>query len=327
MYIYGIIEEKVNRSFGKIGIEDGSEVYTIPYKDLAVVVSDVPVMIYQPTVENVTAYEKVIRKVMETHFIIPMSFGMVASSARHAENILSIGYNVFRAMLEKIKNKVQIDLKVLWDKNKVYFDILNENERIRELTKKVDKSHEDKLELGKLVHQALDKKREIYIEEIKKVLSNFSDKSKENKLTNENMLLNLSYLVDKEKEKDFYDKVNEKERSYDGKLQVIAVGPLPPYNFTKLELKKLDFKSMDNARKVLGLGKEITLEELEEAHRALAYRYHPDLNPNSALAERKFKNIEKAYNILANYCKHYPNRKILLRKEAINKTILFIEKE
>ncbi|MDI6708882.1 MAG: GvpL/GvpF family gas vesicle protein, partial [Candidatus Thermoplasmatota archaeon] len=259
IYIYGIIEENGNKSFGQIGM-DKSEVYTIPYQTLAAVVSNVPAMVYQLTPENARAHENVIRKVMEERSVIPMSFGMVASNGSQVEKILSIGYKVFKSMLERIENKIQIDVKVLWDKDKIYLDILRENENIKRLTRKADKSQEDKIELGKLVNQALAEKREFYIGEIKNVLADFSEPPKENKLTDERMILNLAYLVDKTREQEFYDRVNEKERSYEGKLQIIAVGPLPAYNFTKLELKKLDFNLIDSARKILGLNEEITNE-------------------------------------------------------------------
>ncbi|MDI6855297.1 MAG: GvpL/GvpF family gas vesicle protein [Candidatus Thermoplasmatota archaeon] len=326
IYIYGIIEENGNKSFGQIGM-DKSEVYTIPYQTLAAVVSNVPAMVYQLTPENARAHENVIRKVMEERSVIPMSFGTVASNGSQVEKILSIGYKVFKSMLERIENKIQIDVKVLWDKDKIYLDILRENENIKRLTRKADKSQEDKIELGKLVNQALAEKREFYIGEIKNVLANFSEPPKENKLTDERMILNLAYLVDKTREQEFYDRVNEKERSYEGKLQIIAVGPLPAYNFTKLELKKLDFKLIDSARKILGLNEEITNEELEEAHRKLAYRYHPDRNPNDVASEQQFKKIEKAYMILARYSKNYPAGKISLKKEDVDKTILILEKE
>ncbi|MEW6069822.1 MAG: DnaJ domain-containing protein, partial [Candidatus Thermoplasmatota archaeon] len=117
----------------------------------------------------------------------------------------------------------------------------------------------------------------------------------------------------------------EKEQSYKGKVQIIAIGPLPAYNFTKLKLKKLDFNIIDSARKILGLNEKITLEELEVSHRSLAYRYHPDRNPNDALAEQQFKRIEKAYAILADYCKHCSNKQISLTKENVDKTILILE--
>ena len=51
---------------------------------------------------------------------------------------------------------------------------------------------------------------------------------------------------------------------------------------------------------VLGVGKNATDEELKKAFRKLAKQYHPDANPdNKEEAERKFKEVNEAYEILS----------------------------
>jgi len=50
--------------------------------------------------------------------------------------------------------------------------------------------------------------------------------------------------------------------------------------------------------KILGLDSLATMEEIKTAYRALAMKYHPDLNPLNKAAEDKFKEIQTAYDIL-----------------------------
>lgn len=52
--------------------------------------------------------------------------------------------------------------------------------------------------------------------------------------------------------------------------------------------------------KVLELNKNATEEEIKKAYRKLARKYHPDLNPNDKEAERKFKEINEANEVLSN---------------------------
>ena len=50
---------------------------------------------------------------------------------------------------------------------------------------------------------------------------------------------------------------------------------------------------------VLGVNKNADEAELKKAYRALAKKYHPDMNPGDAEAEKKFKEASEAYAILS----------------------------
>lgn len=51
--------------------------------------------------------------------------------------------------------------------------------------------------------------------------------------------------------------------------------------------------------KVLGITKESTGANIKKAYRKLARKYHPDLNPNDAEAEKKFKQVNEANEVLS----------------------------
>lgn len=51
--------------------------------------------------------------------------------------------------------------------------------------------------------------------------------------------------------------------------------------------------------KVLGVSKGATEEDIKKAHRKLARKHHPDLNPGNKKAEEQFKEIQEAYDVLS----------------------------
>jgi len=52
--------------------------------------------------------------------------------------------------------------------------------------------------------------------------------------------------------------------------------------------------------KILGIDKSATEADIKKSYRKLARKYHPDLNPNNKEAEKKFKEINEANEVLSN---------------------------
>ncbi len=55
----------------------------------------------------------------------------------------------------------------------------------------------------------------------------------------------------------------------------------------------------DELYKVLGVEKSASQGEIKKAHRSLAKKHHPDLNPGDKTSEETFKKVQAAYNVLA----------------------------
>ena len=242
-YVYCIIRLDNPRDFGPIGIGDGaSRVYTVHYKDLSAVVSDTPIVIYDPTRENVLAHEFVNETVMREHTVIPMSFGTVFRSEDDVGELLRSTYQAFSDVLDKMQDKIEFGLKVLWDRDKVIADLERSNDEIRRLKDEITRNTQSstyfaRMQLGRLVEGALEDTGNSFVSDIHETLKEVAVASRSNKPIGDRMIMNAAFLVERHREKDFDEKVREVSRKYEDLLTFKYTGPWPPYNFVNIKLK------------------------------------------------------------------------------------------
>lgn len=56
---------------------------------------------------------------------------------------------------------------------------------------------------------------------------------------------------------------------------------------------------MKDYYKILGVPSSASIAEIKKAYRALAFKYHPDKNPDNSLSEAHFKEIQEAYSVIS----------------------------
>ena len=67
---------------------------------------------------------------------------------------------------------------------------------------------------------------------------------------------------------------------------------------------------------VLGVNKSASSDEIKQAYRKLAKKYHPDLNPGNKEAEAKFKEVNAASASAAVSAAHHHGAEILTAREG-----------
>ena len=137
-YVYCVIRSEQPLSFGPLGLgPEPAEVHTIHFRDIAAVVSNTPIVIQDPTRENVLAHQRVNETVMQKHTVIPMSFGTVFKTDDDIMELLRSAYDAFSDVLNKMQEKFEFGLKVLWDRDQIIREIEDEDEDIRRLKSEI----------------------------------------------------------------------------------------------------------------------------------------------------------------------------------------------
>ena len=240
-YVYCIIESADPLRFGPIGIgADPSDVYTVHYRNLGAVVSDAPLEVLDSTRENVLAHERVNETVMREHTVIPMSFGTIFKTREDIVELLRSAAEAFGDVLNKMQNKLEFGLKVLWDRDQAVREVEHDDEDISRLKKEISgqkgPTYFARMQYGRLIDSALQSRSERYVADILEQLREVSVASRINKPIGDKMIMNAAFLIARDQETAFDGKVKSIASRFD-KLTFKYTGPWPPYNFVNIRLK------------------------------------------------------------------------------------------
>jgi len=241
-YIYCIIGTKQERNFGPIGIGTrGDDVLTIGYDDLSMVVSSAPMAKLDVTRENLLTHTRVIEGVMkEFDSVLPVRFGTIASNAEEIRNLLDRRRREFKNLIKNMDHKIELGVKGIWKNISIIFkEIAEENEVIKKAKEKIqadlgEKNMKAKMQIGKMVAEALEKKKEKEKDLIVDALRRTSYDYKLNKTIGDEMCINAAFLVDKGREKEFDNIMDELGDKYEDRVKFMYAGPLPVFNFVNL---------------------------------------------------------------------------------------------
>ena len=240
-YVYCIIRSTEPIRFGPVGFgAEPTEVHTVNFREIAAVISDTGEEVLDATRENVLAHERVNETVMKSFTVIPMSFGTIFKTRDDIVELLRGAYDAFRDVLEKMQDKVEFGLKVLWDRDVMIREIENDDDDIRRLKNEISavrgSTYFARMQYGRQIDAALQARSEHCVADIFAQLRDVSVAARANKPIGEKMIMNGAFLVSRDKETAFDAKVKEVGALYD-KLNFRYTGPWPPYNFVNIRLK------------------------------------------------------------------------------------------
>jgi len=332
IYVYGIINSNEKKKFGSVEKASTGEIYTIPYQDIACVVSDYPKNCFdfgtrEEVAKKLVVHQAAIEKVMKEYTIIPIKFGTLLENGDEVKKVLEKGYFEFKDKLKKLNEKIELDVAALWnDLNSIIKEIGDEDETVRKFKEEIAKkppeeTFQDRVKIGNMIKEALDKKKDELQREMLELLKNEVEVNEfiKHELMDDRMILSCAFLLDRDMESGFDRALNELNERYNETVNFRCVGPLPLYSFSTYEVKKADFKAIDKARELLGLGEEVDASDIKKAYRKLVREKHPDKFPNDIDAQKKFEEIQASYKLLLNYCQ---NENKSLKKEDVQGTYM-----
>ena len=317
--LYCIVVEGTELDPGLIGL-GGRQVFAIHHRDLAAVVSSSPLLAYrsmrkEEIIPHLYAHQAAIEEVLRGCAVIPVKFGTTARDEEEVRTILEKGYLQLRAALEAVKGKIELDVVALWRDLDSILQEIGEEEEIRSAKTAAESrpacavaagrplkvTTEERVQIGKMVKAKLDRRREELVVEIMHALEGLAQDLCPHALLDDRMILNMAVLVERSREGEVGQALERLNGRCAERVDFRCIGPLPPYSFSTVEIRRFAAEEIERARGLLGLGKRAGPLDAKAAYRRLAHQCHPDTAPVRQGTGERFEQVTQAYRMLADY--------------------------
>lgn len=242
IYIFCAVQTSEPIDYGPI-IIDGAprDTFAVQYQDAAMIACEAPMKIYHPNKENLMMHQSMVSRVMEANdTVIPISFGNVFKTEKDVQILLENLYGQFTEIFPEIKGKIEVGLKVIgkkeWLEKKVQEDPELGKMAATTKSKSAAAGYYDRIKLGGAAKSFITSLRQDVKKNIYHPLKSQATAATSNETQGEKILLNASFLVDREKEEQFDELVNERHDQWKDKVDFQYTGPWPAYNFINIRL-------------------------------------------------------------------------------------------
>lgn len=242
-YLYCIVRATEMPAIGAAGVDGGTEnIRLVREGEVAAVVGDTAGETYRLTRSTAMAHQLVIQEVMRYSTVLPFSFGTVANGDDEVRNLLGRYQQEFLDQLGYLANKAEYGLKALWrDKDQPFKEILAERDDIRRLRDAIAhrspaQSYQERIQVGRMVSEALEAKREAESKRIVSRLEPMAVEARVNAVFMDEMLLNAAFLLATGTEGPFQEELRSLDREYNDRVQFRLTEASPPFNFVRMPI-------------------------------------------------------------------------------------------
>lgn len=239
-YVYGVLRSRRRKPAGK-GI-DGKPLRVVAANGIAALASDVPPVPLEAGRDELLTHAHVLERALEGGPVLPMQFGVVMpDDDAIREDLLSAHHEQLRAQLDEMEGKVEMNVKGLYDEAAILREVLDEDRDIAGLREAIrgqpeDATYYERIRLGELIAAAVSARRERDEEMVVARLAPHAAELRAGDPIHERMVVNLSLLLERNRENELEDALEELAAEQHPRIGFKLTGPLPPHSFVELSV-------------------------------------------------------------------------------------------
>jgi hypothetical protein len=243
VYVYGLLRDR--DALGPVadlgeGVA-GNAVAVLPAGPLTALISPIAPGQVAQTRRNMIAHTSVLERAIARTDILPVRFGTVAPDSAALVTCVAANAAGFLKALGEIGGHVELGIKASWRDGVVFSEIVAADAELCRLRDRLrsrpsSETYYERVELGRRVEAALIGRRARETAEIIAELSPLAEKEAELRTLDEDMILNRAFLVRRENEAAFDERIQAVAERCADRVNFRYVGPVPPYNFVSLQV-------------------------------------------------------------------------------------------
>jgi Gas vesicle synthesis protein GvpL/GvpF len=187
------------------------------------------------------AHARVLEAAVVDAPVVPFRFGiMVPGDQEVGNDLLDAYHDNLAPLLKRVEERLQMTLKVYYRQDAVLQEIVDSVPEIAQLRETMREGPEEatrdvRARLGELVSNAVEQLRQRDSAEILERLKPVSVAAVVEGLEKEFMVLNVPFLVERGRQQEFEDAVEEVAQERQERMSFRLLGPMPAYNFIDVE--------------------------------------------------------------------------------------------
>jgi Gas vesicle synthesis protein GvpL/GvpF len=240
-WVYGVVPagaslEELERRGDRL-----PNVWVVESGDLAAIAGDAPEENAKGTRNQALAHARVLEAAIVDSPVVPMRFGiMVPGDQEVGTDLLDARHDELAQLLKKVEDWVQMTLKVYYDEDAVLREILASEPEAQKLREAINEGSEEatrdvRIRLGELISKAIEQRRERDSADILERLKPSSLAAVAEPLEKEFMVMNVPFLVERDRQQEFEEAVDEIAQERQERIRFRLIGPMPAYSFLEVE--------------------------------------------------------------------------------------------
>lgn len=315
-YLYAITDrcESGEQDLGLLGLDGLSPARLVAHAGLGCVVSrhlgdDPRTVARDKLFRHLLRHQQIVEAVMRERTVLPVRFGTVVEDPSEIALFLEQARDSLAGALESARGKIEVEVAATWDLARALGAVRRETVvagAVKVLAAAGDPSTVDKVRLGRLVKVAMDCRKDTYREMMLARLGPLAHGVVSNALLSEELVMNVAFLIDRARQAEFDRQIRELDRLTGNEIRLRTIGPLPPYSFHTVDVRRVSAQEVKAARVALGLSGKESEREARMAYRNLVVKERRAVAPQAIGSSTGVAELRHASEVLRALRRHRP---------------------